>query len=108
MNNKIPQEIEEVNKRFKDIMDKKLNNNFISAGSLIRFRDACFKAGQKQKEEDVLKLIDDWALSSILSFDDDSIKQKKIIDDITKYVKELKSKLTGGKDGKEDSNSFMF
>jgi len=39
-----------VSKMFQDIMEKKLDNRFISAGTLIRFRDACIKAGQESKE----------------------------------------------------------
>jgi hypothetical protein len=101
--NKIPQEIEE--KILKDIKERILYGFYYGTYVFNDVQDALkeaiqlsYEAGQKQEREDVLKLIDDWALSSILSFDDDSIKQKKIIDDITKYIKELKSKLAGSKD----------
>jgi hypothetical protein len=49
--------------------------------------------GYNRAREEFEKKIDDWALRSVLTFDDDSIKQKRIIDDITKYVKELKEEL---------------
>lgn len=47
-----------LSKLFQDIMEKKLNNRFISAGTLIRFRDCCIQEGSKQTIKDVLKLIE--------------------------------------------------
>jgi hypothetical protein len=47
---------EEVQRRFEEIMNKKLNNKFISAGTLIRFRDACIEQGKLQTEEEELEL----------------------------------------------------
>jgi hypothetical protein len=46
--------------------------------------------GRTQTLGKVKEKIDIWASNSILTFDDDSIAQTKLKDDICKYVKELK------------------
>ena len=48
----------EVQERFKYIMERKLGNKFISAGSLIRFRDACIQEGKQQTLKGYVRIKD--------------------------------------------------
>jgi hypothetical protein len=50
----------EVQRRFEEIMEKKLNNKFISSGDLIRFRDACIEQGKQQAMKEELKHCDEF------------------------------------------------
>jgi len=43
----------EVQKRFEEIIEKKLHQKFISSGDLIRFRDACIEQGKLQAEKEI-------------------------------------------------------
>jgi hypothetical protein len=95
MTNKIPQEIEEkiLKDVFDDLWDYRWNQNYEEANKMLRIAiQKGFKAGQKQTNEEVLKLIE-------------RLKVRVIVKGILSeewYLnfEELKSKLTGDENDK--------
>ena len=43
--------------KFEEIHSKMLNKQFVSAGTLIRFRDACFQKGKEEARKEELEFL---------------------------------------------------
>lgn len=46
----------EIQRRFEEIHSKMLNKQFVSAGTLIRFRDCCIQEGRTQSDKEIENL----------------------------------------------------
>lgn len=101
VNNKIPTEIREgiVEKLAKKYYDKNEGWTWISDVIRLGIREG-FKAGQKQERDKVFKLIDELKEVFHDEAHDENGNCTYFMSAISR--EELKSKLSGGNDGKED------
>jgi hypothetical protein len=71
----------EVSRRFEEIHSKMLNKEFVSAGTLLRFRDVCIMTGYNKAREEELKFLKEVEKQELLL---------ESIDMVTERIEELK------------------